>query len=360
MAITLFYVYFAVSSFWSAYPSDSFIRVVKDFGSTLVVASVILSEKNPSAAVRAVYTRSACVLFPLSAVLMKYSSMGRTYTVNGDVEYIGVATQKNSLGTMVMVLTLFLVWDHLETRAAGAKRPWSGMRWDFMVLMVLGVYLLYMSGSQTSLVCLLLGLALMLGSGSLTSPGISRMVFIIALCLPALLFFAQEFNSAITPLLGALGRDATFTGRTDIWKHITWTTINPLVGAGFNNFWGGKGGQAISEALQSNVPSAHNGYLDIYLDGGLIGLVLLFCLLFASGSRLIRELHTNRFQTLKFAFLIVVMIGNFTESYFARPSIMWFTTLLVLVEFPFPKARDIPDHQPQESSNGTRIVDVGA
>jgi hypothetical protein len=77
--------------------------------------------------------------------------------------------------------------------------------------------------------------------------------------------------------------------------------------------------------------SAHNGYLDVYLDGGLIGVGLLFSILLLQGSRLAREARGNRYQLLKFAWLIVVIIYNLTESAFVRLGPMWFTTLLVLI-----------------------------
>ena len=68
----------------------------------------------------------------------------------------------------------------------------------------------------------------------------------------------------------ALGRNATFTGRTQIWEHINIDTVNPLFGSGYWNFWGGPGGERINQEMQSLIPNAHNGYLDIYLDGGAI------------------------------------------------------------------------------------------
>lgn len=361
-AITLFYVYFFISPLWSARPSDSLTRVLKDFGTTLLVISVILSEKDPLQAVRAAYVRCACVLFPLSVLFFRYSYLGFgwTYARNGDPTYTGVAVQKNSLGEMALVFCLFLIWDYLETRPAGAQRLWDWSQWDYLVLMLIGAWLLYMSQSKTSLVCLLIGLPLMIGGEWLSSRVISKMVLLGALSLPFFTFFTPQFRSIIAPLLGALGRDATLTGRTDVWQYITSTTVNPIVGAGFWNFWTGEDRFVISEAHQGYVLNAHNGYLDIYLDGGLIGLVLLFCLLFASGKRLIGNLHVNRYQRVRYAFLIIAIINNLTESLFARPSMIWFTTLLVLVEFPSLKSYETFGHNAQDQSNGACVVEAAS
>jgi O-antigen ligase len=334
VAIMLFYGYFVISCFWSTYPQDSLVRVLKDFGATIIVISVILSDKKPLEALRAVYVRCACVAIPLSAYLVRFSPLGKQYARNGDVTYIGAAVQKNSFGEMLLIFMIFLVWDHLEARSmAGAKRLWSKMRWDCLVLLLMGAWLLYLSGSQTSIVSLLIALALVLRTGWLASRHVSRLVFIVALSLPILLLCTQEFGSVFNPLLAMLGRDATFTGRTDIWHHITFSTVNPLIGAGYWNFWGGPGGRAISAAMKTGIPNAHDGYLDIFLDGGLIGLFLLSYVLVTSGRRLIRNLSVHRFYRLSFAFLIIAIVHNLTESSFARLSALWFTTLLMLVDF---------------------------
>jgi exopolysaccharide production protein ExoQ len=340
VAIMLFYGYFVASCLWSHSPLDSLIRVLKDFGANIVVISVILSDKKPLEALRAVYVRCACVLIPLSADLVKFSPLGRQYARNGDVTYVGAAVQKNSFGELLLVFMMFLVWDHLETRSVvGAKRLWRGLRWDTLVLLLMGFWLLQLSDSQTSFVSLLMGLALLLRTGWLASRRVSRLVFMVALSLPLLLLCTQEFSSVFTPLLQSLGRDPTFTGRTDIWKHITFTTVNPLIGAGFYNFWGGPGGNAIREAMQTGVPNAHDGYLDIFLDGGLIGVFLLSCVLVTSGRRLIRLLPQHRYYRLGFAFLIIAIVHNVTETSFGRLSPLWFTTLLVMLDFPMLRAK---------------------
>jgi O-antigen ligase len=144
----------------------------------------------------------------------------------------------------------------------------------------------------------------------------------------------------ITPILQALGRDATFTGRTDIWQHINLKTVNPVLGAGYWNFWGGPGGDIINRAMDSLIPNAHNGYLDMYLDGGFVGIFFLFFMLLTSGLRIARYLKSggtlseiDRYQRIRFALLIVAIIYNLSESIFARIGTTWFTTLLVMADY---------------------------
>jgi exopolysaccharide production protein ExoQ len=339
-ALAVLYLFFAISILWSGDPGGSMKRWIKDI-STICVISVILTEKDPFDAIGAVYVRCASVLFPLSVVFIKYyPAWGRAYAIAGVPMFTGVTTQKNTLGEMVLVFSLFLVWDSLEMRTIRGKRPRRSLSWDKVVLLAMGFWLLNISQSKTALLCLLISLALTLRTRRFASKPISTVVLLCTMSVPFLMFFAQQFSAVLEPLVAAVGRNMTFTGRKDIWDHITSTTVNPLIGAGFWNFWGGPGGRAISEEMNTGVPNAHCGYVDIYLDGGVTGLILLFYFILTSGRRLIKTTNVNRFHLLRFAFLMAMILYNLSESTFLRQTTSWFTTLLVTLAFPFPKADD--------------------
>jgi exopolysaccharide production protein ExoQ len=338
-AIILLYLYFLVSVSWSGDPMGSLKRIIKEIG-LLFVIGVIFSEKDPLQAMRAVFVRCAAVLIPLSVVFIKYfPSYSRAYTIAGGMMETGVTTQKNTLGEIVLVFTLFLVWDYFETQRTTPKRGWSRVPWDRLLLLLMGVWLLRGSQSKTALLCTVVGVALIVRNTWLVSKMVNRIVLCGALSLPFLLFFSQEFASVIAPFIKALGRDMTFTGRANIWAQVTATTVNPIVGAGYWNFWGGPGGFAISQAMKTVVPNAHCGYVDIYLDGGIVGLILLFLLLVVYGRRIIKYLGSHRDETryfrVRFAFLIVAIIYNLGESTFVRMGAIWFSTLLMLVDYPW-------------------------
>ena len=337
--IILFYLYFALSIVWSGDPLGSLKRLVKDFG-LLFVISTVFSESDPLQAVRAVYVRCAAVLLPLSIVFIKYfPNYSRIYDVNGDIQLTGVTTQKNTLGELVLISMLFLFWDVLETSLVDGRMRWNRFPWDRVVLLGLGWWLLELSKSKTALLCLIIGSVLIVRKGRLASKPMSRAMLAGALALPFLLFFSRQFASVIAPIVESMGRNMTFTGRADIWDHITLSTVNPLIGAGYWNFWGGPGGFAINQAMKTTVPNAHDGYLDIYIDGGFVGLFLLFLMLASCGGRIINQLGikdrlANRYVLFRFAILIVAICYNLSESQYVRMSMMWFTTLIMLVELP--------------------------
>ncbi len=353
-AIMLFYLFFAISILWSSDPGGSAKRIVKDFG-LVFVAGVIFSEKNPLRAMRAVFVRSAFLLIPLSVVFVRYyPDFGRSYSGTGEMMFTGVTTQKNSLGEMVLIFSLFLLWDYFASQPSISLRQIKSVPWDLVILLLMGFWLLRLSQSKTSLLCLMVSAVLLLRGKKLSSKKISRAVLTGAVALPILLFFSQQFSDVIGPLLEALGRDATFTGRTEIWSHITLGTVNPLIGSGYWNFWGGPGGLAFNESLHEVIPNAHNGYIDIYLDGGFIGLGLLFLLLTMNGGRFVKRIGTavdsDRFQRMRFAVLIAAIIFNLSESVFARMDPLWFTTLLMMYEFPMKSAAKVAE--PSTSVHG--------
>src|SRR5579863_8334631 len=67
LPLLLVYAFFALSVFWSDEPISSAKRIVKDFCLLFVVAAV-LTEKRPMEAIRAIFIRCACVIFPVSVV----------------------------------------------------------------------------------------------------------------------------------------------------------------------------------------------------------------------------------------------------------------------------------------------------
>ncbi len=95
-------------------------------------------------------------------------------------------------------------------------------------------------------------------------------------------YSAMTVGSTILPGIGsfltALGVDATFTGRTDIWTvAIEGVKARPLFGYGHGGFWGTEGlvfGFREQESWAVTAPTAHNSWLDMLLMGGVVGLVL--------------------------------------------------------------------------------------
>jgi O-antigen ligase len=147
-------------------------------------------------------------------------------------------------------------------------------------------------------------------------------------------------NSAV---LEASGRDASLTGRTGIWETVLSEPINPVLGTGYTAFWLGERLQRIW-ALYPRTPliQAHNGYLEVYLNLGVVGLALLGGVLWTglrnarrrllSVQYTIGNLDDSLFQTFGIAYIVAYLVYNITEATFVGLSFLFIIFLLLAFE----------------------------
>jgi O-antigen ligase len=87
----------------------------------------------------------------------------------------------------------------------------------------------------------------------------------------ALIVLATGYEQA----LAFLGKDPTITSRTVIWELVMeWVADRPLLGYGYQAFWVGSPAEAIWAQMTWKPTHAHNGFLELWLDLGLVGLAL--------------------------------------------------------------------------------------
>jgi exopolysaccharide production protein ExoQ len=329
--LVLFYGFLLVSVLWANSPLSSFKRWTKEAGNILVIL-VVLTEKDPLQAIRAVFVRCSYVLIPLSFVLVRYfPHLGRRYSLHtGELEITGATMQKNALGAMIVVFGLVCVWDWLERSRPGAERRSLIERFAFYVLFAAGLLLLYRSDSKTSLVAFTVAAAIV---AAVRLPLLRRNIRGIGLycMLGAAGFMLLDWVFGIsTALVSNLGRDMTFTGRTDVWRELLNLKTDPIFGTGFMSLWDDAGYRArLPEWVAF---SAHNGYLEVYLAAGWIGIGLLTLMLFTTGLRINQALATAEpYAVVRFAILVATLIANFAESNFATMSPIGFLFLIAVI-----------------------------
>lgn len=142
----------------------------------------------------------------------------------------------------------------------------------------------------------------------------------------------------------ALGRDLTFSGRNKIWTYaIDISKDFYILGAGYKTFWIDK--LTWDFLLQNPYWSAdkitangHNGYLDIYLELGLLGLISLIVFIFSFFKVLFG--YRNERTTLRplplmaGPLLAFSLIYNFFETSFLqnRPDLVWIILIIVYIK----------------------------
>lgn len=328
--IFLFYGFLLVSVLWANSSFVSSKRWIKEFGN-IAVLLVILTEAKPQQAVRAVFVRCAYLWLPLSLVFIRYfPSLGRYYSTHGgEAEITGVTTQKNSLGVLLLVCGLMLLWDWLEFRKAHrsskAKRT---EKWIYLGFLFLTAYLMHLSNSATSTVCLLVGAAIILSTRLPLFRKRPHLLGVVALAFFLTFWVLDQAVGVKQNVVEGLGRNMTFTNRTDIWREFLDLHTDPVLGVGFMSL-------RDDERYQSRLPdwaqhaSAHNGYLEEYLGGGWVGIFFLTVMLLGVGFRINSALgRDGDYGAVRLAIFFTFLIGNFSESNIASMTPVGFLFLL--------------------------------
>jgi O-antigen ligase len=194
----------------------------------------------------------------------------------------------------------------------------------------LSIYILLRSTTKAALLVLLLVLVLLPLYRTLRWNYTVLLPFLITILLVGG-SVAIVFVSNADTVLSAFGKDVTLTGRTDFWPLLlnkSWE--RPWLGYGYLTFWhGGWEGQPADIWRQLKwgfePPHAHNGFLEVLMSFGLVGLAL-FLLSFLIGYlRSIRWLRLVKTVEglVPLIYLTLTLLFNLTESFLMRDDILW-------------------------------------
>lgn len=133
----------------------------------------------------------------------------------------------------------------------------------------------------------------------------------------------------------AFGRGENFSGRTYIWEMVEKAHTDPIMGCGFYSFWSTPAAQEISDIFMGTLSTVHNGILEMYLDGGAIGVALLILLLLVWGWRSSKQFFEGTVRgRLALSFWLLAVINNFSETHYFRFTPLWFTLLVLMIDYP--------------------------
>jgi O-antigen ligase len=331
----MFLAYCAISILWSDYPELSFKRWIKFVGD-LVMVLVVLSDLNPTAALKRLLAWEGFLLIPLSVLFIKcYPTLGGGYRPESMATFwTGVTTDKNTLGIVCVVLGVGATWRLLEEleRENGSGR--LGPLTANSILLAMILWVLWIANSMTSVACFLMAITLLIVSrigrwG--TTPALVHMLFW-GILFPA---FAVLFLGMGLGLMNVMGRDSTLTGRREVWSYVLTMGVNPLVGTGFESFWVGPRLEKIWSHYWWRPNEAHNGYLEIYLNLGSIGVSLLVFVLVTSYRKIVAAVHSGKKAgSLRLGYFLVAITYNFTEAGFKAMNPVWFFLLLAIIGIP--------------------------
>ncbi|MEH2354327.1 O-antigen ligase family protein [Nostoc sp.] len=227
----------------------------------------------------------------------------------GGSKWRGVFTHKNGLGARMVTssITFFILGYQNKRR-----------NWLFWGGFCLSVLLLLLASSGSSLINLLI-LILTFFAFQIWRWSYQFMVptLIIIATISQSLYFWLSNDADI--LFSAIGKDATLTGRTELWPLVIdmiWK--HPWLGYGYGGFWQGWSGESAYVWLAAGwTPShPHNGYLALCLDLGFLGLGLFFLGFWRSylqGFAWVRSSKTA-FDIWPLIHMTFVILSSLTES----------------------------------------------
>ncbi|MCJ2132193.1 O-antigen ligase family protein [Methylobacterium sp. E-045] len=228
----------------------------------------------------------------------------------------GVFTQKNSLGDSMVVGTVALsgivLCRHRVTLAD-------------LVSLALALATIILAQATTSLLlCMAIvvvttGILLVLDGRALAVFGL--LTGLIAASLAVWIVYVVPVD-----LFDLLGKDSSLTGRAEVWTAVRRAIEDgSVLGYGYSAFWLPEtpAAQNVWAALGWTTPSAHSGYLEVRLELGLPGLLLVAILGIASLAVAVRAWWAGDGATAAWALIVLMIIAvvNYDESSMPRPDI---------------------------------------
>jgi O-antigen ligase len=304
-----------ISVVWSTLPDSTLRRGVALIGTSLF--GIYLAGRFSSKEILRLLAWALGIAMLLSLLyILVLPDIGRDFFG----KWRGIYVHKNILGWTTALSTI--VFTLLLMSRRGNIFAWAGL--------ILSVGLLLPADSATSLVLVLIVVPLIFlykwglrGQPTLVIPFLAFLTFLGGAV--AVWFLKGE------TALDALGKDPTLTGRTEIWAGVLeMISHRPWLGWGYVAFWPpGLDGWAAYIIIRNKmwlVPHAHNGFLDIWLGLGLLGLAVFAAQALRALVRAAVWVHRTKAaeELWPLAFFSFILLHNTVEtSILLRNDIMW-------------------------------------
>jgi O-antigen ligase len=347
LPIILYFSYCLISVLWSDFTDVALKRWFRASGDVVMVL-IVLSDPDCLAALKRFFARLGFLLIPLSILLIRYyPELGRTYSKDGSPAWTGVSTDKNGLGMLCLIFGLAAIFRFITI-----FRGEEGVRKTppliaHGVIIVMAIYLLREANSATAFACFIMASSVMVLTCLFRR---ARRPVLLHSMVAAILAvaFAALFLGIGTSLVEDLGRNSTLTGRTNIWRSALGQVSNPILGTGFESFWLGPRLRRVSKEINQGVNEAHNGYIEVYLNLGWLGVALLAGII-VTGYRRITPAVRRQLQagSLRLAYFIVAIAYNFSEAGFKMMHPVWIVFLISIAIVPKIPVLKCPQLSPQ-------------
>lgn len=256
---------------WAIEPGISFRRVLF---TTLIALSVVYSvnQLKPRVVMQIVaFWFGMTLILDWAAVLLSAKAIHQPNEIDADPALVGnwrgLHPHKNEAGPFCAIVALLFL-DMIARKRSYITAP---------ILTGLALVFLFMTASKASigLVFLAAGVGVLFVL-SHDNPELRKVLLIVSACLLFGLVLAVDSNWLA--VIAWFEDPSSLTGRVQIWPVLLdYASDHPLFGSGYGSFWGIGSSSPIFERTSTWVTilrQAHNGYIDLLIQTGWIGLLL--------------------------------------------------------------------------------------
>lgn len=301
----LFLIFLGLTLIWTPNKFEALKLYINLLGPiTYFILLFIINDKKNS--IKIVFTY--CILVVISDII--------SLTILGDVGYMsegGAHVFRGihlSRSTMIIYLNfcifIFLYYSNIF------KNIKHNERYTAIFFIFISIILIIFSRSSTGVVTisLLIPLLLILSKKKL-SKLILQSAIAVAIILPVMNITSSFMNKIFMNLFG---KGLTFSGRRYIWDYaLQKLSTHPIKGNGFNSTEYLLKGKVIP--IYERVAShTHNGFLEVFLQTGLIGIILLVSIVIIAYKYTFR-LEKKEANLIR-AYIVIFIVFNFMEPYF--------------------------------------------
>ena len=210
------------------------------------------------------------------------------------------------------------------------------------IALLAGIFLIFTGGKTSSALCLAV-YALASLVYAIRSLWLKRIICFAPLIVMNLLTVGSVLSPALGSITRALPIDASFTGRDEIWQFaLAAVAEKPIAGHGYSAFWDGAAERQTAQGSEWAVTASHshNSYLDLAVNIGLPGLLLVVLIFVLAPLRNFHEVQAhNRSNALGKLFLTIWLFGLYfgtTETFLLeRQNPVWFMFALAVAGLHF-------------------------
>ena len=332
--MVVLFILFALSSlFWTIDPASTIFCLTAMIGASLVAAYAGLRSdlRDLLEMLAGIFAIEVLLNFIMIFVFPDFGIMSNRPYVGS---WRGIFWHRNYLGSAMALANLIFLYRLADGISMRSK--WKTL--FASILYVLSFVLILMSRSATAMILfvLLQGAFLVVWVWVKTNARLRLSHYwvlgITAIVLIALALFKLEF------IFGLLGRNTSLTGRVPLWLYLLTDVLmqKPVLGYGFAALWAQHSFRAqVQTVLGWGYPvlTADNGFLDVLLSLGFIGLAIFACTLAYTAIQYFRHAisQPTLVSCMPVLFLVYLLIANISLSHFFEiESFTWMVLVIFL------------------------------